>query len=203
MKKLILIPLLFMATACSSMHKIVNDESRQSAAMTKVTLADKHKDEVIKKQYGEMANLTQQVKILLSLPMTAKTIPVANQLLDANLKLEGNPSEHESVLQQEVQDLLASNEKNEETISKISTTVKELQSQKEDADKKISEAQAQVAKTSLSLYQDALKISADDDSKAMIFHIMIGTVIFVVLMILLRIFFTMTKTGAMLAAKLP
>jgi len=178
-------------------------EARQASAMSTVSKATLAKDTVIKKSNAEIANLTQEVKFLLSLPPTARTIPVANELLDASLKLSGAPSQHESALEAEVQDLLASNDKNEKTIVRINGTVNQLLKDKEDADKNIANSQAKLSTATVTLYQDALRIAADDDSKATILHLMIGVVVFVVAMILLRIFFTMTTTGATLAAKLP
>jgi hypothetical protein len=201
--KYLLLPLFLLVTGCSSTHQIAIAETHQAAALGKVTLASRNKDKAQKAKDGEIANLTQSVKFLLSLPPSPKTIPVANQLLDASLSLTGAPSEREGILEGEVQDLIASNSKNEKENAKMQSDIAKIKSDLDDSNKKLDTANQQVSKTTVTLYQDALKIASDDDSKATIFHLMIWTGVFVVVMVLLRIFFTMTTTGATIAAKLP
>jgi F0F1-type ATP synthase assembly protein I len=203
MKKIITIVCLLGLTACSSLHKIVTDEARQSGAMSKVTLADKKHEKAEKAKDAQIANLTQAVRILLATPPTSQTVPVADQLLDQTLSLTGAPTESESSLETEVSQLLQDKAQNEVAMAKITSEntqiKKDLATTQADKEK----ATQQVAKATTTLYTDALKISSDDDTKATIGHIMIGTVIFIVLMVCLRIFFTMTKTGATIAAKIP
>lgn len=164
-------------------------------------VAKKNRDE--KAKDGELANLAQQVKILLSLPQTEKTIPIADKLLDASLTLTGVPSDNETTLEAEVKSLLATQEKYEATITQINRKVTLVQDNLAKDDDQIEKDKVQITKDTSTLYRDALKISADDDSKATIFHLMEGTIAFIVFCVLLRIFFTMTKTGATIAGKLP
>lgn len=202
---------------CSSLSKVAHDEQRQASAMAKVTLSgNKKKSDTAKRDSDlaaksqEEARLIQEVKILLSLPPTEKTIPTADLLLDNTLKLTGAPNVHESQLEQEVQDLLTDGERKEKRIADMNAEVSKVESQltKDDAqlakdEVQISKDEDQLRKDTTTLYQSALRIAADDDTKATIFHVMIGAIVFVVLMVCLRVFFTMTKTGAALVAKIP
>lgn len=166
---LIWLALLFALCSCSDISRIRSAEAKQTAAMVKTgkAVAKKQADTVKrdadqKAKEGAVANLATQVKFLLSLPETSKTIPVADQLLDEQLTMTGAPTERESVLEAEVRDLMASDQKNQETIARI---------QKQDADKDavlntanqklvaddqvISDDKAEIVKTTTKLYSAA------------------------------------------------
>lgn len=203
MKKLILIIPLLCLTACSSFNKVASAEAHQSAAMAKVTLADEKKAKAQKAKDSQIANLTQEVRLLLRTPDDSGAVVAANQLLGLTMDLAGAPSKNESQLESEVAQLLADKAKSQVQISKLQVENDHVKKDLDIAIQDKAKAQQQVAKTTTALYQTALHVAADDDTKSTIFHIMIGTVIFIVLMVCLRIFFTMTKTGATLAAKIP
>jgi len=141
--KLIIAIILFVGvvlglSSCSSLSQIRSDEARQTSAFNKVEKAAAAKN-------GAIANRAEQVKYVLSQPVTPETISVADQLIDEELTLTGLPTAREAQLEQQVKDLEAGKAQNLATIAQM---------QKDDAAKTsaLTSAKGEVVKTTAKLY---------------------------------------------------
>ncbi len=161
--RVILVALALSMSGCSSISRIRSDEASQTAAMAKVNTLSKKKDTETKAKLGAIANLTQQVKFLLTLPATAKTVPVETQLLDEQLTLTGAPSVREGILEAEVKDLLDTQQKNEAAMAQIQKRDEAVQDALDTTNKKLVDAKGEVTKTTARLYSASEFFAAKAD----------------------------------------
>lgn len=173
--------------------------------MRKVTLDVQKKDKNEERKLGQLANLTESVKILLHTPNETpeKKFAVADQILDESLQLSGAPTDRESVLVTEVDNLLSTQDKNEAQIKSLTDTNNQIISEEKKDKAVISQDAVTIAKTTSTLYQVATINSSLLDGDNKVKDYCIWALIAVAVFIGLRIFLSCTTLGATIAAKIP
>lgn len=184
-----LLILLTLLTSCSAVSRI-------ASLSDKAALATKKVDASNRAILAKVASYQAQIQYDLSQPNPEKTIPVALQLTSLSLALTGQPSETEKTLEAQVITLLSSQKANQDLIQRLQVDGQTLVQQNVNLvkDRDIKSAQLSTAAT---------VIAGQADMFSKLKWYAVGLIVFVIAMILLRIFFSMTVTGAQIAAKIP
>lgn len=184
-----LLILLTLVTSCSAVSRIASLSNKAALATKKVDVSNKA-------ILAKVAEYQAQIQYDLSQPNPEKTIPVALQLASLSLALTGQPSESEKVLQEQVRTLLSNEKSKDNLIERLRLDGQGLIEHNSEVmkDRDIKNAQLSTAVT---------VIAGQADMFSKIKWYAAGVIAFVLAMILLRLFFSMTVTGATIAAKIP